>query len=108
MIYLQNNPDKQQYVDIPTSKAVDGAFYLLLYSTVDRREVYRALRYGTGKRLSVNVNVRIPAGLSDGEYEYQVTVKGVTTDSGVAVLGQYETEKQYRESFEYKQYGEQE
>lgn len=106
MIYLQNNPEKQQTVDIPTSKVIAGAFYMSLFSTVDRREVFRALRFSNGHRLYVSVNIRVPGGLSDGEYEYRLTVGGAVTDSGVAVLGQYETEKQYRENFEYKQYGE--
>lgn len=106
MIYLQNKPNKQQTVKIPTTNAIVGAFTLTIYSTVDRREVFQALRYGTGKRLYVTVCLRLPEGLSDGEYEYRITVSGTLTNSGVAVIGQYETEKQYMESFEYKQYGE--
>lgn len=106
MIYLQNTSEKQQIVTVPTTGAIEGAYTFSLFSTVDRREVYRALRYGEGKRLRVCVNVTLPKNLSDGEYEYQITVKKVVTDCGVAVLGQYETEKQYQESIEYKQYGE--
>ena len=106
MIYLQNKPNKQQSVKIPTTNAIVGSFTLSVFSTVDRREIFQVLRYGTGKRLYVTVSLRLPEGISNGEYEYRIVVGGKMTDSGLAVIGQYETEKQYKESFEYKQYGE--
>ena len=106
MIYLKNTPSKQQSVKIPTASPLAGAIVVTLFSTVERREVLQVAGTAGAKRLYVEVAVTLPKGLADGEYEYQVKAGKAVTDTGVAVIGDYVGEKQYKESFEYKQYGE--
>lgn len=104
MIYLENAPNLQQVVAVPTASPLYGAAAFSLFSTVDRREVYQAAVISSGKRLTVSVAVTLPEGLSDGEYEYRIHADGVTLESGLAVIGAAPAEKQYKETFEYKQF----
>ena len=106
MIYIANNTKTPQTVTIPVASPLSGAFVFSLRSTVDRRDVLTANGTAGAKRLTVAVSLTVPAGLSDGEYEYTLSQKGAAVDSGVAVLGEWQREKQYHENIQYKQYGE--
>ena len=106
MIYIPNTPEVAQTLTVPVANPLQVAAVFVLFSTVDRREVLRAeVTPEGGKRLTASFAVTLPDGLSNGEYEYALLVGGVTVESGVAVVGDWDgAEKQYRENVEYKQY----
>lgn len=105
MIYLHNNTEEQR-IYVPKVLANDGEvfFHIRLHSTMHGQgaEVYAA-------DLSSSVNyyvfdISLPAGLSDGEYEYEI--EGNTIKSrGLAMLTADKRDViEYNKTIQYEQY----
>ena len=91
MIYLKNE-SAAQMVRIPSSGLGEGqeAPVLVLWSTVDNREVYELAWAGAQAEPGyLTGTVSLPEGLSDGEYEYRLAEGRQVLSSGVAQVGEY-------------------
>ena len=90
MIHLDNSTT-EQYVLLPrTGLEVPDADEqtLTLRSTVNARtEDSEDVTIDQPDPLHIGVRLTLPDGLPDGEYDYRLTMDGVTVGSGLALIG---------------------
>lgn len=131
MIYLRNTTETQR-VRIPASGPKAGGIVTLeMVNTIDRGEAYvfdfdqsvylvdadgafvhdaddlqiAVADRGDASRLYYVVNVTLPGGMPEGEYEYKATAGGEVISSGVAILGEpAPSVKSYDKPVQYEQY----
>ena len=105
MIYLQNTTESQ-VLFVPRSGAVpEGDLVLKAKNTIDlETEIEETVTDLRTSDLYFNLAIALPAGLPDGEYEYSLSVEGVTLSTGLLVIGENSTPSQYEKDITYEQY----
>lgn len=111
MIYLQNS-HAPQVVRFPNNGLVAGADNgkLHLVSSVGRKEVWTDTEYlyDPASKLTYQATLRLPSGLRNGEYSYELrdNASGKMLSCGMLQIGEYESAKPVQEvgtTFEIKQ-----
>lgn len=110
MIYLENITDRQRiYIPVNGVRTEEGNLSLTLRNTVDRTEYAPSVNMARGKSgIYLRLYVKLPAGMPDGSYEYELSVEGGTEiSSGCMMLGVMSSNEivQYHKTAEYIQYG---
>lgn len=130
MIYLKNTTSAQ-YVRIPGGGPVDGTLKMSMVNTIDKGEGYDfeydpAIYFvdsdgayfhdADGLQLVVGyvndpshiyrgMEITLPEGMPDGEYEYTVTAGGEVISSGLAIVGEPKAAvTSYDKPIQYEQY----
>lgn len=109
MIYLKNKTGRQG-LRVPVSGLGegDGTPAFRLRSTTGNKDVYDAdWQDGVAEVDYLRGTVGLPAGLKDGEYEYELSQDGQTLARGVAQVGDYKAVPVQRsdETITFNQYG---
>lgn len=107
MIYARPTSDAQTlYIPRNMFMAQAGAFVLSVKNTVglDRMGIKPdGVVLGP---LYYEVTISFPDGMTEGEYEYELTQGGCLMASGLMIVGDYdEPRSEFAQSIQYKQYG---
>lgn len=105
MIYLQNITDPQE-VFVPKDGAASGGDLVFrAKSTIDLdTKIDQPVTDLQTSALYFNIEVTIPEGLPDGEYEYTLLSGGIPVSSGLLVIGENFGAEQYEKDIKYEQY----
>ena len=107
MIYAKQTSDAQTlYIPRHVFMTQAAVFVLSAKNTVGLDRMWippRRVALGT---LDYEVAVSFPDGMTEGEYEYELTQGGCLMASGLMVVGNYdEPRSEFAQSIQYKQYG---
>ena len=106
MIYLQNTTEESQVLFVPKNGATpEGDLVLKAKSTIDLDvEVNQEVTdLNTSDRYYI-MNVTLPAGLPNGEYEYTLMVGDILLSSGLLAIGENSHPSEYNKDIQYEQY----
>lgn len=77
---------------------------LILKNTIDLDPVILDVVDKETSRKNYAIDVALPEGMPDGEYEYTLENGGEVLSTGLLVIGKAEESKQYIKSISYEQY----
>lgn len=105
MLYLDHTTDPQP-VRIPREEgSAGGTLFLTLRSTVDQSTVTLTPTVTGDGHHYFHLTAALPQGMTEGEYEYTLLADGETVASGLAIVGDYSTERTtYNNDITYEQY----
>ena len=109
MIYLQNKTSVQSLI-IPNSIGAslpvsETRMDFKAKSTIDLAvEVNESVRIMRTSSQYFDITIALPAGLTNGEYEYFLMYGGVIFSSGLLVIGENSKPSEYKKEIEYEQY----
>lgn len=104
MIYI-DNITYQQEIWIPVNEQQDGELLLHLHSCVNLTAYTLDLLQTRKSQMYVVGKVTLPAGVSNGDYEYTLTCRGKALSKGMMTIGNdNEGAKEYNINIEYEQY----
>ena len=103
MVYLQNITSSQVLL-LPKNVEAEGEMVLRIWSTIDRAGFTLAVTDIPTYRAYYKFAISLPAGIPDGEYEYQLSKDGKDLSLGLLIIGASEAPTQYDKDITYKQY----
>lgn len=106
MIYLQNTQEAQVvYVPRSDGSRPQGDLVFKATNTINLEEgINQAVTDLQTSDLYFNLAIELPAGLTDGEYEYTLSAEGETLSTGLLVVGDYSKPNEYDKNITYEQY----
>lgn len=104
MIYLQNTSESQEMFIPRNGETPQGDLVFKAKSTIDLAEFNLEVSDLQTSDLYFNLEIELPAGLPDGEYEYTLLSGQIPVSSGLLVIGVYTKPSEYNKEIEYEQY----
>lgn len=106
MLYLAN-VQSAQTVRVPNTAGLPGVgMRLVIRGTVSLETVVDTFVSDTAPGLYYTFPVTLPAGITDGSYEYELSMAGEIISKGCLTIGSYDHEtKEYEKEITYGQYG---
>ena len=104
MIYLKNISEEQTILVPRNGKMVTGDVTLVMCNTTDHQEVTLPVREQTTSQIYVKMAVALPAGLADGEYQYNLMDGNILVSQGLLYIGDLQSPMQNEKIITYKQY----
>lgn len=102
MIYLKNI-STSQIIFIPRGREANGELVLSLKSTINQSAILLDVVDSAISDLYFRVSVMLPADMPTGEYEYVLTDEMGELSTGLLVVGELSSPKEYKKVIQYEQ-----
>ena len=104
MLYIQNISDSQVIFVPKNGMRASGELTLKLRNTIDQDVIIAHVADNHTSNLYFSLEISLPEGCPDGEYEYALMDDDNVLSTGIMVLVSAETTNEYNKDIEYEQY----